>query len=57
MGSVDLVGYEVPLANEHFLYTESIAVSAHEKVILVKGIVTKKIVFNKRPTPNLDRGE
>ena len=27
------------------------------RVVIVKGVITKKIVFNKRPNPNLEKGK
>lgn len=57
MGTIDIVGYLDEKFDESFLYTESIQVSNEERIIMVKGIVTKKLIFNKRPSPNLDRIE
>ena len=55
MGNIDIIGYEDDKFDEHFLFTESVKISDDEKLILVKGIVKKKLIFNKRPSPNLDR--
>lgn len=50
---MDLVGRAVPL-DEGWLYTETKEGSnANEKVILVKGVVKSKIIFDKRPCPNM----
>ena len=55
MGKVDIVGYEDEKFDEHFLYVETVCESEAEKILIIKGMVTKKVIFNKRPTPNLDR--
>ena len=57
IGVMDLVGKAVPL-EEGWLYTETKeGSSANEKVILVKGVVKSKIIFDKRPCPNMERTE
>lgn len=54
---MDLIGKSIKL-DEGWLYTETTDGSGfEEKVILVKGIVTQKITFDKRPCPNMERAE
>jgi hypothetical protein len=57
IGVMDLVGRAIAL-DEGWLYTETKAgTNENEKVILVKGIVKNKIIFDKRPCPNMERTE
>ena len=52
---MDLVGKAVNL-EEGWLYTETIdGGNETEKIILVKGVIKTKVIFDKRPCPNMDR--
>lgn len=54
---MDLLGKAVNL-EEGWLYTETIEGSSpDEKIIVVKGVIIKKILFDKRPCPNMERSE
>ncbi len=57
IGVMDLIGKSTKL-DEGWLYTETADGSAfEEKVIVVKGVITQKITFDKRPCPNMERAE
>ncbi len=54
---MDLVGKAVTL-EQGWLYTETKPGSNdNEKVIVVKGVIKTKILFENRPCPNMDRAE
>jgi hypothetical protein len=54
---MDLQGKSAKL-EEGWLYTETLDGTAfNEKIIVVKGVITQKIIFDKRPCPNMDRTE
>lgn len=55
MGTMDISGFEVKDLNETFLHVETVEKSAEYQVLVIKGIVSKKIIFNKRPYPNIER--
>lgn len=58
MGTMDISGYEVKDLNETFLHVETVETvekSAEQQVLVIKGIVSKKIIFNKRAYPNIER--
>lgn len=52
---MDISGFEVKDLDETFLHVETIQKSAEQQILIIKGVVTKKIVFNKRPYPNIER--
>jgi hypothetical protein len=57
IGVMDLVGKAITL-DGGWLYTETIpGGSQNERIIVVKGVVKTKVVFDKRPCPNMDRAE
>ena len=54
---MDLIGTATKL-EEPWLYTETVdGDSQDEKVIVVKGIITTKLLFDKRPCPDMERSE
>jgi len=54
---MDLIGKSIKL-EEPWLYTETVDGEGYnEKVIRVKGVITTKILFDKRPCPNMERSE
>lgn len=53
MGSMDLSGYEVEKLDESFVHIETVEKTSDYQVLMIKGIVTKKVVFMKRPYPNI----
>ena len=54
---MDLFGKAVKM-DSGWLYTETIeGNNMNEKNIVVKGVISKKILFDKRPCPNMERAE
>lgn len=53
MGSMDLSGFEVEKLDESFVHIETVEKTSDYQVLMIKGIVTKKVVFMKRPYPNI----
>lgn len=54
---MDLIGKSSKLPTG-WLYTETLdGKTFNEKIILVKGVITQKILFDKRPCPNMERTE
>lgn len=52
---MDLVGKEVKLGSKQIV-TETISnMDGLTKTVLVKGMITKKIVFENRPAPDMER--
>ena len=52
---MDLIG-KASKAEEGWLYTETVdGDDPNEKKIVVKGVVTRKVLFDKRPCPNMER--
>jgi hypothetical protein len=57
IGVMDLVGKAVKL-EEGWLYTETTEGESYgSKIVTVKGVITRKILFDKRPCPNMERSE
>lgn len=52
---MDLSGYEVEKLDESFVHIETVEKTSDYQVLMIKGIVTKKVVFMKRPYPNIQR--
>lgn len=53
MGNLDIAGFEVQHLDEQFLHVETVEKTEDEQILMIKGIVTSKIIFNKRPYPNI----
>jgi hypothetical protein len=57
IGVMDLIGKTTKI-DDHLLYTETIdSKNPNEKILMVKGVITKKILFEKRPIPNMLRAD
>ena len=55
---MDLIGRAVDLKGDDWLYTTTMdGMDFNEKIINIKGVITKKIIFDKRPCPNMERSE
>jgi hypothetical protein len=55
IGIMDLVGKEVKLTTKQIVTETVINDNNSSKVILVKGVVSRKIVFENRPAPDMNR--
>ncbi len=52
---MDLVGKEVKLNTKQIVTETIINDNNSTKTILVKGVISKKIMFENRPAPDMDR--
>ena len=52
---MDLIGKEVKLTTKQLVTETIIGKDNMEKIVLIKGIVSKKIVFENRPAPDMER--